>query len=347
MAYRWNMCYFDQEIEVLLDAVILRIAQMVAGIHKDDVLNTVKLGLKGLVMKEQKLYCCTPEFIDNMSLIVADMKRSFIVNNQLTKLSDTVIATDVMGNVSTAEAIKNAKKWLITEGFVLGDDRFKERLRSLCVNRSLRPGELTRYIRDNSGIKPSTGTSVIEVTRPSMQVAWLITKSIVKKQGIPLTENMPTIHRSIVYAIFNSHCESKCGFDWYTKILVSEDSFIRNPIPIVNSKYPRIVQCMGTAFVCFNKRRYRTDEPELTVLTWHNVVRTIYKYQVEMIDKTWDLFKLNDVEKAWYEPEVNELEDMVHGNVITIPLMFIDEGNKNNANNKQTNKSVAGANNKH
>jgi hypothetical protein len=273
-------------------------------------------------------FCCSREFVDNISCTFQSLYRSMYVRKKI-ESNCRLITPDLGATIFTGRygdrnmLVDCMKKWLEKEGETIADDSFKDKLKIACINASLRPGELEIHTRNSGGVKPGSGVSVIEATRPSLQVSWWVTQAIAKGIGIKFNEKLPAVKATTALMLFATYCESFIRFPWANEVVIKEKDYIAAKDCYLESPDPTILQCMGSYDVYYSGTLYQTNCIEETILIWLIIMKndrqSTYKSNLE----SWDISRLCNMLDEWTKSSSSSVIDSNNDCSIfeTIPMV--------------------------
>jgi hypothetical protein len=299
LSQRWFHLLFDPLLFETLQCIFSRFSFLVVFPQDESIMNG-KLDKDKKKLGNEDKYALSIEFIDTISCMFQDFMNTLVIYNVIKKKmikvdSDLFFEQESWG---LEKVESNIMKWVEQESSMIGDDRFKQRLREFCIKQSLYCGELNIVIRDSGGILPSNGSSVIEKSRTPNQVSWWSTHSIQKTLGIKLNPKLPIIRDTTIIFIFDSYCRSNCKFDWADTVLLDEKRFLIKIEDCLLYDSPLLFQIMKDYYVFYKKKWYDSQNIESAIFMWLYFVKE-NDYIFKTLNGTWNLEPLHNLYKIF------------------------------------------------
>ena len=248
--------------------------------------------------------------VATMLVLFAKSKRACrIVNDLATEKGSSkwriVRARGKAGPYVLEETKLGYRKWLEREAASGRDTGSSKKIKETVSVLALFPGDRERYEREYQGRSTNDVATIMEVSRPSLEVSWWTTKL---GKGDPMalfSEASSGKFASNVAVLkhFHMFMHAKYDFQWWINAVLVERSLLNDGKfeAATRRRPPSIVQIMGTFLVFYapKKRIYVSDQAEIAIVLWCYIVAVLLKGKFSLISTSKDLPCLKELLEEW------------------------------------------------
>ena len=195
------------------------------------------------------------------------------------------------------------RRWLERDVSVLGDS--SKQVRNTVSILAMFPGDTERYEREYQGRSTSDVATIMEVSRPSLEVSWWTTKM---GRGDPMalfsTAAVGEFASNVaVLKHFHMFMHAKHDFEWWTSVVLVERSLLNDGKlqAATHRRPPSIVQIMGSwlVFDASKRRIFVSDRAEIAIVLWCYIVAVLRGGKFSLISTSRELPFLRELLDGW------------------------------------------------